>query len=706
MADHLAIEAIKNRIIEYVLDERKQQAILIDGDWGCGKTFFVNEKLIPALQEKSDIQVYKISLYGVSDTDTIQNMIYANWIEKALSDRTEKLGAAGKIMARSVGLFGKNALKAIEEKVGVGNSASEITDSILDSTMGKKKQMVLIFDDIERCRIEIVELMGFLNNLSENSGYRLILVANEKEISNIPNNQELALKYIVALNQNIDVNNNKKGKSVSTEELSFIDKEELEKRSDFLFGAESTYERTREKLIGITIPYSVPLKESFNFIVAKYIKTAEIQKYILENRGSIVEVFDKRSHRNLRTLIAACIAWEDVIAEVNKIDDTNESYKEEIKEKILKYIAVSAIRRTNGKKDLIWKANLRYGVINNSLFASDEDKIYGFAFVDEYWKNQCVDASLITNDIKTIISEKLETERIKEENKDHNNLSLFKLIDWYYMEEPEVFALVVSMKDELKEKKYYPREFKDIIITLMKINNVNFGIGTTSGARDDDVVFDSSEGMRFENYSEPEKDIIEHKFREWSQIDIKEFVDLMMNYFDDKELEITTNMIRVLSDDKNFAYEYRKLTMPILKRIEEIELARIMTSESEVVVSGDSWDEEFLLWCEEHKNEYMNKRRFITLLNISAMKEKLVVANAKEIHYLCDALKTVYSFSNLYDVFIADYETICDFKKYIDENEETIINAAKSRAKEIALVKLKHDLEQYKYHLVKENFTI
>ena len=205
---------------------------------------------------------------------------------------------------------------------------------------------------------------------------------------------------------------------------------------------------------------------------------------------------------------------------------------------------------------------------------------------------------------------------------------------------------------------------------------------------------------------EIEKNIIEHKFREWSQIDIKEFVDLMMYYFDDKELEITTNMIRVLSDDKSFAYEYRTLTMPILKRIEEIELERIMMSESEVVVSGDRWDDEFFLWCKNHKNEYMDKGRFITLLNISAMKEKLVVANAIEIYHLCDALKTVYSFSNLYDVFITDYETICDLKKYIDENEATKINAAKSRAKEIALVKLKRDLEQYKYHLVKENFTI
>jgi hypothetical protein len=706
MDENSASENIKKRITEYVLDDRKQQAILLDGDWGCGKTYFVNEKLIPALKNIDDIQVYKISLYGVSDTDTIQDMIYANWIEKILSDRTEKLGTAGKVMAKSVGLFGKNALKAIEEKAGVGSSATDITDSILDSTMGKKKRMVLIFDDIERCRIEIVELMGFLNNLSENNGYRLILVANEKEISNIPNNQELALKYIVALNQNIDIEDNKNRKNVGTKDISFINKEELVKRSDLLFGTESTYERTREKLIGITIPYNVSLEESFDFIIEKYIKFDEIRNYVSQNKNSIVEIFNNQTHRNLRTLIAACIAWDDVIAEVNKIKVENESYKEEEKNKILKYIAVSAIRRSNGKKDFIWKDNLRFGIINNSLFTSDVYKIYGYAFVDEYLRNQCLNVISMENDIKTIIAEKMEIEKSEKKSKDHNSLSMFKLIDWYYMEEKEVSSLVESMKTELKEKKYYPSEFKDIIITLMRINNVNFGLVANVDTRNDDAVFDSSEGVQFENYYETNKKVVEHQYEEWRQINIQEFINLMLDYFENGEYKITTNMIRVLSEDKSFAYEYRELTMPILEKIEKIELDRIMKSDMDIVVSGNIWDEEFVSWCENHKSKYKNKGRFISLFDIKALKEKLTKANAKEIHNFCDALKAVYSFSNLYDVFTADYDIIRDLKLFIDENEVTKINPQKSRAKEIAIFRLKGDLEQYMYRLEKENFTI
>lgn len=37
-------DIIKN-VLEYVKDERYRQAVLIDGEWGSGKTFFVSPYL-------------------------------------------------------------------------------------------------------------------------------------------------------------------------------------------------------------------------------------------------------------------------------------------------------------------------------------------------------------------------------------------------------------------------------------------------------------------------------------------------------------------------------------------------------------------------------------------------------------------------------------------------------------------------------------
>ena len=38
------------RITNYIFDNRFSRALLIDGDWGCGKSFFVKNILIPELE--------------------------------------------------------------------------------------------------------------------------------------------------------------------------------------------------------------------------------------------------------------------------------------------------------------------------------------------------------------------------------------------------------------------------------------------------------------------------------------------------------------------------------------------------------------------------------------------------------------------------------------------------------------------------------
>ena len=42
---------IKAIITDYITDDRYRQAVLIDGAWGCGKTFFVTKKLKQHINE-------------------------------------------------------------------------------------------------------------------------------------------------------------------------------------------------------------------------------------------------------------------------------------------------------------------------------------------------------------------------------------------------------------------------------------------------------------------------------------------------------------------------------------------------------------------------------------------------------------------------------------------------------------------------------
>lgn len=145
---------------------------------GMWKDIFIKEHLIPALENNiEDAEIYKISLYGISNEDMIQEMLYAQWLEKVVKTKT---GKVGKIVNKGIGIFGKSAIHALESKFGAEGAIENVADTLIGDVISKNAHNIIIFDDLERCRVDIIQLMGFLNNLSENNGFKLILVANEK----------------------------------------------------------------------------------------------------------------------------------------------------------------------------------------------------------------------------------------------------------------------------------------------------------------------------------------------------------------------------------------------------------------------------------------------------------------------------------------------------------------------------------------------
>lgn len=90
---YLTDEKILDIIVKYVSDNRYSQAILIDGEWGSGKTYFVDNKLIPVLKEKVTLKkVLYISLYGTDDVTQILNDIYIANLETFFDKKLKKRG--------------------------------------------------------------------------------------------------------------------------------------------------------------------------------------------------------------------------------------------------------------------------------------------------------------------------------------------------------------------------------------------------------------------------------------------------------------------------------------------------------------------------------------------------------------------------------------------------------------------------------------
>ena len=130
-------------------------ALLINGKWGSGKTYFVKETLIPHVK-RSQFDVNYLSLYGVKSTDEISQMLCV----QALKDKTH--GIAQKAIDSKVGQITTMMLTAMFKggmnSVGAGDEDIEGIFKILPNFDNN----VIIFDDLERCGCSINVVLGYV----------------------------------------------------------------------------------------------------------------------------------------------------------------------------------------------------------------------------------------------------------------------------------------------------------------------------------------------------------------------------------------------------------------------------------------------------------------------------------------------------------------------------------------------------------------
>ena len=158
-------------IIEYLKSENSDGAFQIKGDWGCGKTFFIKYILPEKLKDDSRIQVM-ISLFGIANVKEIPYRLLNAYINKL--NEIEK--NAEEDMERG--------LDYLDMKYGVDRKYSGINlhdeDELIFNIIPRDK-VYLCLDDVERFikRDNVEEVMGFINNLVENLGYKVILILND-----------------------------------------------------------------------------------------------------------------------------------------------------------------------------------------------------------------------------------------------------------------------------------------------------------------------------------------------------------------------------------------------------------------------------------------------------------------------------------------------------------------------------------------------
>jgi len=137
-------------------------AVLVTGDWGTGKTYQVRQALGPN-------KYYYVSLFGLNSPERITAAVYAAMFPtkgfiKHVSETAKDSGA-------ELGVFGIN----------LGGLPSALMDAILGEKV--KNDRPIIFDDLERCKVGMEELLGVINRYVEHFGCRVIIIAHDEKIA-------------------------------------------------------------------------------------------------------------------------------------------------------------------------------------------------------------------------------------------------------------------------------------------------------------------------------------------------------------------------------------------------------------------------------------------------------------------------------------------------------------------------------------------
>ncbi len=71
MKNNFSNEDIVNIVKDYLDDKTYSYAIMLEGEWGSGKTYFVKN----ILKDSIDKKIIYVSLYGIDSLDEISNVI-------------------------------------------------------------------------------------------------------------------------------------------------------------------------------------------------------------------------------------------------------------------------------------------------------------------------------------------------------------------------------------------------------------------------------------------------------------------------------------------------------------------------------------------------------------------------------------------------------------------------------------------------------
>ena len=632
MEQFLKENEIIDIVKEYVENKNTGYAIMIDGEWGSGKTYFVREKLEKKLKKlweetKREIKFIYVSSYGVKSTNELDSKIYEKIILEFLP---EKFKSKYQDIERGLG----SLYEIIKEFKKLPNIPKNSIRNLIEILQKRNsKNYILIFDDIERCEMPITELLGYINEFVEHKSMKTIIIANEKEILKKKMYSNNELKYLVAENKMLDIpieknriddifyKNNKLGK----DEDKKINIEELDKMVEKIFGEDLLYSQIKEKLIGITIFYVPDLKSVLETIIDEEISNQKVKECIKTYDNKLINIMQNKNHINIRTLKIALKIIEKIFNVMFEMDLS--MYEERIvnncRTDILTYTMFECIEYKEGNSK---ESN------KTEIFTISEENNYmdvknGFSFIDDIIKKSYINCKKVKEVITLYM--KTKTEDVNDFEDPINVLGYY-----WQMDDKDIERNYLLLKEKLRKNLYKISSYPKIIFIIMKLNDIGFP----------------------EHYIEDIKKIMYDNLKN---------VDNIETFNALEELNFSFN-------NQDEIKKYEEIINPIKDYIEELTKNERKENINLKIEKKAGWGQNFSNYCMEKKNTFISRKEFFNIIDVENLLDCIKISKTKDISDFRRCIATIYNFKNIkefYEKDLTKLELFLERLQNIDKNQ-------------------------------------
>lgn len=489
----MTVAELNSYIKHYLEEDKTNTAIMLTGEWGSGKTYYVEKVLAPFLQKEKKNRCIVISLYGLESLSDISKSIYMELRMKALDKDSEAL-ATGKLIAKTIakgaaGFFG----------IDVNMPEDDLQKMYSSVDLSEK---LLVFEDVERSNIELTKLLGYVNNLVERDGVKVLLVANENEILG-KSLESFDFKFTKLFSKNLENDKEESNKNSISEDV-------------------QKYLRIKEKTISDTICFESDYCEAVKNIINTF-DNKRLKEIIGEDEDGIEKLASMvrgQCHKNFRTFIFATQKTADIY---EKLDGSFD--KDFLKSVYFGIISFAA--KIKAGEFPAWKGT----ECLSTILGTNWDPLFRFCY--DYIGWQKLDVTKIKD-----AEEAYHKMKLYDTHADRSDADLQKIYSYHKRTEKEVTALLEAIEERLKDSEdigFY--SYGKLAAYLVMIKNV--------------IGFDYTQCKRY---------MVENLKGKGDDID-SNILFLPMYDFEAGEKEEYDNFIKELSDSmntkdeqKNFSY--------------------------------------------------------------------------------------------------------------------------------------------------------